>query len=177
AAASPPRPLDIQVGGGDAWHADNHFELRWTIPPAEGAPLAATHYRIRDPRGTTIQEYLTSWVSEGISGLTVPRVRGTYSAEVWLEDAAGEQGPAATAQLRFDDLRPATIEPEPVPGWIGRTAFPLRVHLSHPPGPAPMSGIRGYAVAIDTLPGGTPCVAADRCSDAETTLRGGVGGD
>jgi hypothetical protein len=177
AAASPPRPVDLQVGGGDAWHADNYFELRWTEPPAEGAPVAATHYRIRDPQGTAIQEGLTNWMSDGFSALAVPRVRGTYTAEVWFEDVAGEQGEAATAPLRFDDARPAAIEPRPVPGWIGRTAFPLRVGLGHPAGPAPLSGIRGYAVAIDAAPSGTPCVAADRCSDAETTLRGGIEDD
>jgi hypothetical protein len=177
AAASPARPLDLQVGGGDAWHADNHFELKWRIPPAGGAPLAATHYRIRDPLGMPIDEAELTGVRDGIAGLTVTKVGGTYSAEVWLEDSAGEQGPAATAQLRFDDARPAAIEPAPVPDWIGRTAFPLRVRLGHPPGPPPLSGIRGYAVAIDARPEGDPCAAPERCSDAETALRGGVEDD
>ncbi len=174
AAASPPRPADLRVGGGgDIWHAQNRFELQWTNPPG-GAPLAATHYRIRNPQGTAIGEARIARVSDGIAGLTVPKVPGAYSAEVWLEDAAGEEGPAATAQLRFDDVRPTSVEPEPVQDWIGRTAFPLRVHLGHPPGPPPASGIRGYAVAIDTAASGAPCAAADRCSDTETTLRGGV---
>jgi len=178
AAASPLRPTDLQVaGGGDAWHPQSHFELTWTNAPNGGPPLAATHYRIRDPQGTTIQEARLAGVRDGFSALTVPKVAGVYSAEIWLEDATGEQGPAATAQLRFDDRRPAAIEPEPVPSWIGRTAFPLRVRLGHPSGPLPLSGIGGYAAAIDSAPGGTPCLADDRCSDAETTLRGGVEDD
>jgi hypothetical protein len=178
AAATPPRPANLQIAGGnDAWHADNSFEIKWTNPPGSGAPPTATHYRIRNPQGTQIKEAQTASLSDGLAGLMVPKVPGAYSVEVWLEDANGSQGPAATAQLRFDDVRPASIDPEPIPGWVGRTAFPLRVHLGHPPGPPPLAGIRGYAVAIDTAPGGSPCAAADRCSDAETTLRGGVEGD
>jgi hypothetical protein len=178
AAASPSKPADLQVvGGADTWHANNRFELKWTNPPAGGAPLAATHYRIRNPQGIAIQETEIGWVSDGIASLAVPKIPGTYSAEIWLEDASGQQGPAATTQLRFDDVKPAAVEPVRVLGWISHTAFPLRVRLGHPPGPAPISGIRGYAVAINTAPGGNPCVAPDRCSDAETTLRTGANGD
>jgi len=124
-----------------------------------------------------IGETRIAWVSDGIAALTLPKAPGAYSAEVWLEDAAGEQGPAATARLRFDNSRPAAIEPPSVPSWIGRTFFPLRVRLGHPPGPAPVSGIRGYAVAIDAAPGGGPCAAPDRCVDAEIALRGGIEDD
>jgi hypothetical protein len=176
-AASPPQPTGLQVVGGDAWHASNSFSLSWTDPPSGDPAPAATLFRVRDPLGATIREGRLAWVADGIGPLIVPDVPGTYSVEVWFEDAAGGQGPAATAQLRFDNTRPAAVEPGPVPGWIGRTAFPLRVRIGHPLGPPPPSGIRGYAVAIDTAPGGAPCVAADRCSDAETTLRGGVEDD
>jgi hypothetical protein len=178
AAASPPRPLDLRVGGGaENWHADNYFELKWTNPPVESSPSVRTHYRVRSPEGGVIGETEVSWLRDGFAEVTVPKTAGNYSVEVWLEDAGGNQGPAATAQLRFDDARPVAIEPLPVPPWIGRTSFPLRVRLAHPDGPAPLSGIRGYAVAIDADPSGRPCAAPDRCSDAETTLRGGVGKD
>lgn len=179
ALASPPRPLDLRVQGGeDAWHPDNRFTLEWTNPSTgSGPPLAAVHYRIRDPQGATIGETRIGWVSDGIAAVAVPKAPGAYTAEVWLEDVAGEQGPAATAHLRFDNTKPAAIEPLPVPDWIGRTSFPLRARLGHPPGPAPISGIRGYAVAIDGAPSGAPCAEADHCDDAETTLRGGIEDD
>lgn len=178
AFASPPRPADLRVvGGTDAWHAENSFSLSWTSP-APGTPaLTTTHYRIHDPQGTTIDESQLAWIGDGIGPLIVPATPGAYSAEVWFEDAGGGQGPAATVPLRFDDVRPAASEPQPVPGWVGRTAFPLRVLLGHPSGPPPLSGIRGYAVAIDMASNGSACAAADRCSDAETTLRNGIVGD
>jgi hypothetical protein len=177
AKASPPRPAELLVGGGSGWHPSNRFALTWTIPPVEGSSLVATHYRIRDPLGAAIDESRVGWLRDGIAGLTVSKVAGTYLAEVWFENAAGEQGPAATAQLRFDEGRPATSEPRPVPAWIGRTAFPLRVGLTHPAGPLPLSGIRGYAIAIGADPGQVPCAAPDRCSETETTLRGGISED
>jgi hypothetical protein len=176
AAATPPQPVDLRVAGDpEAWNADPRFHLVWTGPPGGGPGMAATHYRVRDPLGIQVGEGKIGLVNNEIGSLPVPDVPGIYNAEVWLEDEAGEEGPAATTQLRFDDARPAAIEPEPVLSWIGRTAFPLPVRLGHPSGPLPLSGIRGYAVVVDVKPGGTPCAAADRCSDAETTLRGGVG--
>jgi hypothetical protein len=177
ATASPPRPTDLRVVGESEWHPQNSFELTWTNPPGSGAPLAAIHYRIRDPLGTPIDEAELTGVSDGIAGLTVPKIVGTYSVEIWLEDKAGEEGAAATAQLRFDDTRPAAVEPVPILGWVGRTAFPLRIRLGHPSGPPPLSGIRGYAVAIDATSSGSPCAAGDRCSETETTLHDGVEGD
>lgn len=177
ALASPAKPSELNVAGGEGWHPDNRFALSWTNPAPAGSPLVATHLRLLDPLGAIIEERRLPWVSDGIAGLTVPKVAGSYAAEVWLEDAAGEQGAAASAPLRFDDARPAPVEAEAVAGWIGRTAFPLRLRLGHPAGPFSASGIRGYAVAIDSSVDGMPCAAADRCSDAETTLRGGVAGD
>jgi hypothetical protein len=170
--------VDLRVvGGSDTWHADNRFSLSWTSPTPDSPALTATRYRVHNPQGATIDESRLSWVGDGIGPLIVPKVPGTYSAEVWFEDSAGAEGPPATVPLRFDDVRPAPIEPRALSGWIGRTAFPLRVHLGRPPGTAPLSGIRGYAVAIDTVAGGVPCIAADRCSDAETALRGGAADD
>ncbi|HMJ72567.1 MAG TPA: hypothetical protein VK471_04275 [Solirubrobacterales bacterium] len=178
AFASPPRPADLRVvGGTEVWHPENRFSLSWTTPVPGNPALTTTRYRIRDPQGTTIGESHLGWIGDGIGPLIVPATPGAYSAEVWFEDAGGEQGPAATVPMRFDDVRPAASQPQPVAGWIGRTAFPLRVRLGHPSGPPPLSGIRGYAIAIDATPGGGACAAPDRCSDAETTLRGGIAGD
>jgi hypothetical protein len=175
ALASPLKPADLRVVGGEGWHASNVFSLTWTAPPA--GTVAVIHYRVRDSRGDTIEEGVKREPSEGVGGLAVPGPPGVWTAEVWFEDGGGAVGPAASAQLRFDDSRPAAAAIGPVPHWIGRNAFPLRVRLDHPPGPLPLAGIRGYAVAIDPSPSGSPCLAADRCSEAETTLHGGIDDD
>ncbi|HET7053335.1 MAG TPA: hypothetical protein VFI09_05395 [Solirubrobacterales bacterium] len=177
AEAIPPRPLDLRVVGDAPWHADNAFSLSWTEPPPEDPPLVATRYRVRDPLGAVLREGRLGWTGDGLGPLLVPKIPGAYGAEVWFEDATGGQGPAASTELRFDDTRPGAIAPGAVPQWIGRTALPLHIRLDHPSGPQPLSGIRGYAAAVDQRPEGSPCSTADRCSEAETTLRGGIDND
>jgi hypothetical protein len=172
AAAAPPPPSALEVQGGeDAWHPNPGFRLRWQDPPG----VAAVHYRVRDPLGAVVAERRLGWAASE-ADMQVPDVPGAYLAEVWLEDSAGNQGAAAEARLRFDDARPGAVEPATTGAWIGRAAFPLRVRLSHPLG-EPLSGIRGYAVSVDSVAGREPCAAPDRCSEAETDLLGGAGND
>jgi len=177
AAATPPPPAGLHAEGGDGWHADPAFMLAWDDPPAASPALAATRYRLRDPAGRSLREDQINWVVDSLDPLFVPPSPGVYSAEVWFVDAAGDQGSAATLPLRFDDTRPGAVEPGPVPPWIGRGDLPLRVRVGHPAEPLPISGIRGYAAAVDSTRHGAPCALPDRCSEAETTLNGGVGRD
>jgi hypothetical protein len=178
AAASPPRPANLTVVDGAGWRADPSFQLTWTTPATGGGPaLTATHYRVRDPGGAVLEEEEASPTGNAVSVRAAPGVPGIYTAEVRLRDAAGELSPAATAQLRFDDARPAAIEPLPLPEWLGRGAFPLRIRLTRPVGASPLSGIRGYAVSVGGSANGSPCAAADRCTPTETTLPGGAADD
>ncbi len=170
ASAAPPPPSGLEVQGGeDAWHPDRAFRLRWSNPGG----VVAVHYRVRDQLGAiVVAERRIGWPATEVDSAQVPALPGAYTAEVWLESSAGEQGPAAEAKLRFDDTRPAAIEPLPAAAWVGRTAFPLTIRLAHPAGTVPPSGLRGYAVSVDDAAGGEPCAASDRCSDSETDLHG-----
>jgi hypothetical protein len=177
-AASPAeagfQPQNLHVAEGEGWHADPAFELRWSNP----AGVKAVHYRVLAPSGEpTGQEGSLGWPATAIEHLNVPGVPGTYVAEVWLERTDGELGPPASASLRFDDAPPGQIQPPSPLTWIGRDALPLTVSLGRPVGPDPISGIRGYAIAIDRDPAGEPCATAERCSEAETDLHGGAGDD
>ena len=176
--AVPLPPEDLVVSnGGDAWRPDDGFDLRWRNPePVEGgAALVAVHYRVRNPAGTAVVgETRINWLVSHIHRVLVPSIPAAYTAEVWLEDAGGNEGAPAAVKLRFDDVRPADVEPLPKPGWVSRTDQPYTLPISHPDEPLPLSGVRGYAISIDRSPNGDPCLLADRCSDAETDLRGGV---
>ena len=177
AAAAPPRPAGLSVVGGEGWHAENRFSLTWSAPPAGEPTPAAVHYRVSDATGAILREERRAWFELGIGSLEVAHAPGAYTAEVWFEDESGAQGPAASVPLRFDDTRPSGVSLGPVAGWIGRPDLPLRVRLGHPGEPLPLSGIRGYAAAVDANPSGYPCQAPDRCGVPETTLRGGIGDD
>jgi hypothetical protein len=168
------QPVDLQVDGGeDNWHPWQMFALSWSNPPG----VAAVHYRLLGPDGgVLIGDRTLPRAATSIEHLSVPAAPGAYTAEVWLEDAKGAQGPTVSAKLRFDDARPGAVEPLPPPAWIGRSAFPYAIRLTHPSGPLPISGIRGYAVSTDSSPSGSPCASAV-CSAAEIDLQGGIAGD
>lgn len=176
AAGAALRPLGLSVDGGEeSWHPQRSFALRWSNPPG---PIAAVHYRVLNPAGQiAVGEATLDWAATAIQHLSVPSTPGAYTAEVWLEDGDGAEGTPVTAKLRFDNGEPGQIEPAAVPAWIARTAFPFTLHLGHPAGPPPLSGIRGYAAAIDRLPAGSACLALASCGASEAELRKGVGED
>lgn len=170
------QPLDLSVDGGEeSWHSQSSFALRWSNPPA---PVAAVHYRVRGPSGqVAVNETTFDWAATAIQRLSVPQTPGAYIAEVWLEDSSGTEGSPVSAKLRFDNASPGQVEPAPVPAWIGRAGFPLTLHLGHQAGPAPLSGIRGYAASIDRLSEGGSCLTLATCGTGETGLWEGSGED
>lgn len=170
----PPQELTV-YGGEERWHEGRGFELRWRLPLPTSHPIVAVHYRALDAAGAPRVPEARIASTERVD-LRVPWP-GEYTAEVWLEDSAGQLGPAATAKLRFDDARPGPVAPLPVEEWIGRRELPYPVRLTHPAAPLPVSGVRGYAVSVDRFPHGEPCASARRCEDAETDLRGGIADD
>jgi hypothetical protein len=173
------RPIDLRVSGGeDAWHAENDFLLNWDEPPvAAEFPVSAIDFRVRNAAGTlVVPETRVPWDTTQISGIHVPPIPGTYTADVWLEGPRGEPGPKVSAALRFDDVRPGAVLPVAPPDWVAGDEAAV-VEIEHPTGPLPISGIRGYAVLVDRGGGGTPCAAQSRCTVEETDLRGGIEDD
>lgn len=177
AVAAPPPPADLIVEGGqDRWRPSRLFRILWTNP-AVTPPVTAVHYLVRDPGGAVVLgPTRLGWAASDVDGLQVPARPGAYVAEVWLEDANGQQSGRANALLRFDDERPGETAPLREPGWVGRAGFPLPVRLGHPER-VPLSGLRGYAVSVSATTDRVPCVSPDRCSEAETDLGGGIDDD
>lgn len=174
------RPVDFRVSGGEyAWHADNYFRLDWSRPPVseEGFPIAAVHYRVRDPAGAVAiaEARLPPYVTH-IENIHVPSGPGAYTAEVWLEGPGGQPGPIASGTLRFDDARPGPAQPLAPAGWVAGNASAV-VRIEHPAGALPVAGIHGYAVSVDRGAGSAPCAGPDRCALGEADLHGGLGAD
>lgn len=175
AAATPPAaPVNLRVNGGEeTWHAENNLRLDWE----ETAPgtVAAVRYRVRDQSGSAVLESRLPADPFRIDNIRLPRP-GIYRAEVWLEGATGEQGSAAAANFRFDDVRPGLAQPMLPATWVGAGQVPL-LRLTHPAPPLPISGVRGYAVSVDPDPDASPCRSLSHCSNSETDLSGGTSED
>lgn len=86
----------------------------------------------------------------------------------------GERGPAVSATLRYDHARPGLARPISPTGWIAGT-MAAEISIQPPPGPLPVSGLRGYAVSVDRSGESWPCAVRCLCTDAEIDLHGGPG--
>ncbi len=78
--------------------------------------------------------------------------------------------------LGYDTARPGLAQPLFPAVWAGASQDAV-VKISHPSGPLPVSGIRGYAISVDRGAGSLPCAGRERCTMAETDLDGGIGDD
>jgi hypothetical protein len=171
AVAAPPPPTDLHPAEGEGWRPVSDFTLFWH----DGAgDVAAVHYLVEDPLGSVvIGPQRIDWAAQRVA-LALPHGQpGAYTAKVWLEDTAGAQGPPAAVRLRYDSVRPGGSEPMAEAGWIGRAELPHAFRVSHPEGPYPVSGIRGYAISIDRNPEGRPCASPARGAAPATALWGG----
>lgn len=176
-AVDGPRALGLRVEGGEnTWHADNDFRLYWDH---QSAVVRTVDFRVLDAEGkVVIPETQLPWSADVIEFIHIPPVAGRqapepgrYTADVWLEGANGERGDPESAKLLLDDVRPAPIRPSAPTGWVPGGS-PVIVKLEHPRSPLPISGIRGYAVSVDSGAGQPPCSGSDRCTEAETGLLG-----
>ncbi len=166
------RPLNLRVFGGEAnWHPTNDFQLDWDLPPLpSGSSVTAVDYRIGAPASLAPVTTLP-WMVSHLEHLHVPAQPGLYTAEVRLA-VDGQYGPWGAAALRFDDARPGAVQPQPAREWFAGDEAAL-VKVGPAASPAPVSGVRGYAVSIDRGDGSWPCASRSRCSVAETDLAGG----
>jgi hypothetical protein len=172
-------PIGLRVEGGEeTWRPTYFFRLEWERPPiaAQGLPVAAVGYRVRDAGGALVVRETRLAGERTLADVLIPPVPGAYTAEVWLEGPGGERGPAASAALRYDGAAPGTPLPTAPEGWIAGSAA-AEISVQPPPGPPPVSGIRGYAVSVDRGGETWPCASRASCGDAEIDLRAGSGDD
>jgi hypothetical protein len=163
---------ELSPEAGSSWQAKRAFAITWD-PIAPTNPTEAV-YEIRDSQSQQV-DYFRRSIGDMLKRVEVPAMPGVYSLEAWLENAAGEAGPHATATLRFDDTAPPAPELDSPSGWI-LGARSVAVGIAAGSGPLPLSGVGGYAISVDRSSGGLPCAQPDRCFAPELDLLGAEGG-
>lgn len=109
---APRRIEDLRVLGGEGTRAYNSFDVRWTTPSGQVAPIRRAHYRLcRAGASSDCLSSARDGPHEGIDDLTVPG-RGDWRLTVWLEDEAGNADPAHASNpvtLSFDERAPTRL--------------------------------------------------------------------
>jgi hypothetical protein len=166
----------LAVEQGQDWTSQNGFNLSWTNPSGQAAPIVKAHYSVCQSSSPTTCSTSDATVAgtgvHSISGIQVPSA-GNYIVRVWLEDAAGNVNAGLASlpvHLKYDPTVPGAAEPAHRNGWLNAheaEAYPQRVSLEKGAAKGP-SGIRGYAVTTDgSQPGTTMNVVGE---DATLTI-------
>lgn len=166
---APDNPTAVTVAGGEStWHNTNSFDISWTNPGGQMAPIARAHYVLYDSTGNAVASGNRGGSGiTSISGLHVPS-QGDYTVKVYLEDAAGNANSATASDpvhLKYDDLAPGQANPERRNGWVDAAHAADYIQKIKRPlsnGEIPVSGIRGYAYTTNgSMPAETVQVNAD----------------
>lgn len=132
---APPAPTGLAVVGGPR-HTSNDFDVDWTNPSGQVAPLTTVHYELCSG---TCEPQQTAPLTTSLKGLTLP-APGTWTLRVWLEDAAGnvDASNAATSTLTYQQPAAGGGSGGGGGGGTGAgTGQPIVVTPSAPPAPAP----------------------------------------
>ena len=169
----PGEPLAPTVEGGQGWHTTNGFNIDWTQPGGQAAPVTTAFYELCKADGTECHQGSQSGENiTRLSNIQVPAA-GEYSIRVWLGDAAGNADTSKTVALalKFDGTAPGQAQPERRNGWVNASEATNYVQVINAPDPSadvPASGIAGYAVTYD---GSEPGTAINVCGGPERSLR------
>ncbi len=106
----PAQPVDLTLGDGEDWRAENDFDLSWKNPVEKGvAPIVGVEYEICPVSGGSCTRGQRSGKDiTKLDDLKVP-APGEHVLKVWLRDEAGNHDirtAAAPVRLRFDDFAP-----------------------------------------------------------------------
>lgn len=120
----PAAPQGLRVAGSvSRWQ--EKVDLRWRTLPDAGSPIDKAYYRVIDGAGQAVgpTRMLGGENVQAIDGLLTPAKRGDYAMQVWLSDAEGNVGSAASVPLPRDTVPPAAPQEVSVaPPGVARAA-------------------------------------------------------
>jgi hypothetical protein len=105
---TPPDPIVPAVAGGSAWRRSNGFDVSWSNPPNNAAPITRARWKLCRPDGSCSTGLRSEAGIQRLPRVSLP-APGDYRLYVWLEDAAGNQreaNAAVSVPVRFDPEPP-----------------------------------------------------------------------
>ncbi|MET0558901.1 MAG: hypothetical protein ABW065_09565 [Solirubrobacterales bacterium] len=107
--SAPGAPAGLEVSSANPARYLPHLGAHWQLPPNQGSPIAAVHYDVVNAAGQEVMPTRTIPATDptSLAGIEAPKAPGTYRLRLWLEDAVGFNGAAATAPIPHDTTPPA----------------------------------------------------------------------
>jgi len=105
----PAAPQNLHVSGPTDARRVPSFDIAWQNVVDAGAPIDAAHYQVIDADGKVVIEMKTASGEnpEALAGIQTPAAPGDYRVRLWLSDAEGNVGAAATVAVPRDTTPPA----------------------------------------------------------------------
>ena len=123
----------VAVAQGEDWTPTNSFDLSWTSPTGQHAPIAKAHYSVCHAEDASNCPVVDGQAAadgiHAISDVQLPAA-GDYLVRVWLEDAAANANRSMASvpvHLRYDPAPPGLSAPAHRNGWVNAR----RPRLSH----------------------------------------------
>lgn len=107
----PAAPQALAVSDGESWKSKPAFDVAWTNPPQDFAPIAGVEYTLcpaPPAAASCVPGSKDAAGVESLGGLEVPQP-GDWLLTTWLRDEAGNAAPETAAppvHLRFDPRPP-----------------------------------------------------------------------
>jgi hypothetical protein len=147
----------VTVAQGTDWTPANGFDLSWTNPDGQAAPIVKAHYSVCQAGSSTTCSVTDGEVAgadaHSISDISLPDP-GNYVVRVWLEDAAGNVNSGLASlpvHLKWDPTVPGQAEAAHRNGWLNAReaeAYPQVISLTDGANIGP-SGLLGYSISTD----------------------------
>lgn len=116
---APATPRDVALTGGDGWRTANDFDLHWTNPGRQHAPIARVHWQACQVGGDLCVDGQRDGTGIASSGPIAVPAAGEWDVRLWLEDAAGNNDPETASppqRLRYDPNRTRAAQGLASPG-------------------------------------------------------------
>jgi hypothetical protein len=117
----PAAPQDLAVTAPGVSRTSQGFDVHWRDVTDGGSPIVAAHYRIENGSGAVVVPAQTVKGENlaAVPDLEAPVQRGDYTLRIWLEDAEGNVGVAATAPLAYECVRSDASGGEAITSGLG----------------------------------------------------------
>lgn len=106
---APGAPTGLAINSANPQRYLDRVAATFSLPPNHGSPIVKVHYNVVDSNGNVVMpvQTVTGTNPTALADVRGPAKAGEYRLRVWLEDAVGHVGPAATAPIPRDTTPPA----------------------------------------------------------------------